>query len=69
MRRRTKFVNALVSTYGQDTTYGHIKMLARDLGMSVGAVNKWLYPPRKPRYPIMKRIERLTNGRMSLEDW
>lgn len=46
-----------------------IVQFAELLGVSEGAVKKWIYLERRPRYATMKQIERLTNGYMSLKDW
>jgi len=66
--KRQKLLAAIEATYGSQRRQGRL-LLAKALGMSEGAVTKWVLRDRRPAYPIMKKIEKLTNGRMGLNDW
>jgi len=66
--KRRKLLECIASLHGAATRREIIEF-ASSLGVSEGAVVKWVLRDRRPRYAVMKRIEKLTNGRMSLNDW
>jgi hypothetical protein len=66
--KRKKLLAAIAATYGTSRRQGRLQ-LAKALGMSEGAVTKWILRERTPPNLVQKRIEKLTNGQMSLYDW
>ena len=47
----------------------HITRFAAAVGVSEGAVVKWILRDRRPRYDTIKRIDKLTQGRVGIDDW
>ena len=45
------------------------KYLARRLEVSVSAARKWIQGTRIPRLSTMKKINRITSGKVSFNDW
>ena len=45
------------------------KDFADELGLSVSAVHKWLYGQRFPRKEHLKKIQELTNGEVTANDF
>ena len=66
--RRIKLVECIEQQFGAATRPEIIKF-AEFLGVSEGAVVKWILRDRRPRYHTMKRIAKLTEGRMGIDDW
>ena len=45
------------------------KDFADELGLSVSAIHKWLYGQRFPRKEHLKKIQELTNGEVTTNDF
>lgn len=45
------------------------KYLALRLDVSVSAARKWIQGTRIPRLSAMKKINRITSGKVSFNDW
>jgi len=64
-----KLVKYIRRKYPQESLDAGVAQFAALVGVSKGAVNKWVYLSRRPRYPTMLKIQKITRGRMSLSDW
>ncbi len=43
--------------------------IARRVGVSISAARKWIQGTRIPRLPAIKKIHRITQGEVSVNDW
>lgn len=43
--------------------------IAKKMGVTVSAARKWVQGTRIPRLPAIKKINRLTQGEVSFDDW
>lgn len=68
MRKQKQLLACIEARYGTARA-SDIRRFAILLGVSEGALEKWIRRERRPRYPMMQKIERVTKGRMSIADW
>ena len=63
-----KLYDYLHDTMRDETVYERYERFAKQLGVTMYAVRKWLYGQRRIPDDIKIKIEKITNGRVSIED-
>jgi len=63
-----KLYDYLHSTMRDETAYQRYERFAQQLGVTMFCVRKWVYNQRRVPDDMKIKIEKLTNGRVTIED-
>jgi DNA-binding transcriptional regulator YdaS (Cro superfamily) len=63
-----KLYDYLHSTMRDETAYQRYERFAEQLGVTMFAVRKWVYNQRRVPDEMKIRIQKITNGKVTIED-